>query len=287
MTESKEFPDRVTGDMREVDIAIETNVGVHPITIGVECIDHKRRAAVTWVEYIHSKHQDLEGVHRTVAVSKSGFSKAALEKAKHYGITTFTLQEAEESNWLRHTPRLLSLKELSTEFIFVVRKGVKVLVAPPSPPPYPPPPQLGREEDCILYDPADHPRGSVAQAVEEALNEPAFKAQIEQEAIPNAGKTFRLEAIYRNGTYIFDLSGTKHEVSHIEINGELHNITSTIPLERANYGTVSLLHGIGEFLGQSMPVAFIEQADGTLQFGVSFPKSDEHKGGQAEKKRQG
>src|SRR5918994_4742947 len=53
VTESKEFRDSVTGKLREVDIAIGTKVGVHSVTIGIECIDHKRPAAVTWIERIH------------------------------------------------------------------------------------------------------------------------------------------------------------------------------------------------------------------------------------------
>jgi hypothetical protein len=57
VTESKMFADQVTGQPREVDIVIETKVGAHPFVIGIECIDWKDRADVTWIEQIAGKQR--------------------------------------------------------------------------------------------------------------------------------------------------------------------------------------------------------------------------------------
>src|SRR5215216_694661 len=95
VTESKEFRDSVTGRVREVDVAIETKVGVHSFAIGIECIDRARPTPVTWIEQIHARSQNLEGLHKTVAVSRSGFTKPALIKAEQYNFVAITLREAE------------------------------------------------------------------------------------------------------------------------------------------------------------------------------------------------
>src|SRR6185503_6978270 len=72
VTESKMLRDQRTGDNREVDIVIDARSGGYPITIGVECIDHKRKASVEWVERMWAKHQDLH-TDKIVLVSRSGF----------------------------------------------------------------------------------------------------------------------------------------------------------------------------------------------------------------------
>src|SRR5215208_4058954 len=98
VTESKEFIDQVTGEKREVDIVIETKSGVHPFIIGIECRDRKRPADAPWIEEIASKHQDI-GINKTIVVSRSGFYKPALRKAKQRKIDALTLSEAQESDW--------------------------------------------------------------------------------------------------------------------------------------------------------------------------------------------
>ena len=92
VTESKEFVDQVTGGNREVGIVIERKSGIHPFVIGIECIDHKRPADAPWVERIASKHQDI-GINKTIVVSRSGFYKPALRKAKQRKIDALTLSE--------------------------------------------------------------------------------------------------------------------------------------------------------------------------------------------------
>ena len=99
MTESKLSPDQRTGAKREADIIIETTAGIHPLVIGIECIDHNIPGTVPWIEEIFAKHQDLL-VNKSIAVSRSGFAKTALKKAKSLKIETLTLDEASELDWV-------------------------------------------------------------------------------------------------------------------------------------------------------------------------------------------
>src|SRR5918993_756385 len=110
VTESKMFTDQVTDRPREVDIAIETKGGTHPFIIGIECIDWKNRADVTWIEQIAGKHQDLVGINKTIGVARNGFTKPALTKATQRKIDAFALGEANEADWLKYTNRLSTLK---------------------------------------------------------------------------------------------------------------------------------------------------------------------------------
>jgi hypothetical protein len=280
VTESKEFRDSITGDVREVDIAIETKVGGHSVAIGIECINRRRPASVTWIEQIHDRGQTLEGLHKTVAVSRSGFTKPALVKAERYNIVAITLREAEESNWVERARKLLQLKELGVEVIVGVRKGVQILVAPPSAPPYPPPPRFDNQDETMLYDPTGRPLGTVGQAADNVFSEPAVWETIAQVVAPNTFVRSVLEAMYRNGTYVEDAAGNNHQVSHINVEGEFHKVVSAIPLERTSYLSAAVLHGEGEVFGQPAQVVATEQEDGTTQFTVAIgkprpPKPDE------------
>jgi len=89
VTPSAMLPDVITGDLREVDICVETHVAGHKVLVGIECRDWGRPQTVSWVEEMHTKHEALP-VNVTVLVSSSGFTKGASTKAAHYGIRTIT-----------------------------------------------------------------------------------------------------------------------------------------------------------------------------------------------------
>jgi hypothetical protein len=92
VTPSAMLTDIVTGEPREVDISVETEVAGHKVIVGIECRDWKRPQSVQWVEEMHAKHLALP-VQLTVLVSSNGFAKSALRKAAHYSIKTVTPRE--------------------------------------------------------------------------------------------------------------------------------------------------------------------------------------------------
>jgi hypothetical protein len=87
-------PDRIrdltTGQLREVDASIRHRVGTTEILITVECRKRRRREDDTWIEQLASKRQKI-GAAKTIAVSATGFSKAAIKTAKSLGIELRTL----------------------------------------------------------------------------------------------------------------------------------------------------------------------------------------------------
>src|SRR4051794_9466219 len=85
VTQSKMMRDRSTKRWREVDVCIEGHVGSHPVTVSVECRDHRRVADVTWVDAMKAKHDRLD-TNALVLASSSGFTPEARDVAKSYGI---------------------------------------------------------------------------------------------------------------------------------------------------------------------------------------------------------
>jgi hypothetical protein len=91
VTESAELIDKVTGTKREVDICMEGAVGGVPTIICIECRAFMRKADVTWVEEMTSKHNNLP-TDVLILYSRSGFTKSAVEKAKFYNKRIVTLR---------------------------------------------------------------------------------------------------------------------------------------------------------------------------------------------------
>lgn len=96
--ESALLTDRETGEQREVDIVLRSQVGDYPVVLSVEVRDRSRRAGSGWVEEMSGKHQALQ-TNKLVLVSKSGFTKPAMEKARIREIETLTIEEACATDW--------------------------------------------------------------------------------------------------------------------------------------------------------------------------------------------
>ena len=56
MWSSRRCCDKITGELREVDIVISTNVSGYEVNIGIEVAGRRRKADTPWVESMHSKH---------------------------------------------------------------------------------------------------------------------------------------------------------------------------------------------------------------------------------------
>jgi hypothetical protein len=93
VTESKLIKEKSSDTEREVDVAIESHVGQHRVLVAVECRDRSRPANLEWIDGLIGKYRDLP-VEKVVAVSRSGFTKTAIKKAKEVNISTVTLEAA-------------------------------------------------------------------------------------------------------------------------------------------------------------------------------------------------
>ena len=71
--------------------------GMHEVFISIECRDSKRPADVSWIEEMKSKHERL-ATSELILVSRSGFTKQAIEIAQKYGIKPFALKDLKEDS---------------------------------------------------------------------------------------------------------------------------------------------------------------------------------------------
>jgi hypothetical protein len=87
-----------TGKARQIDITIRLSDGPTEFLGIVEVRDRKRPIGVRYVEEISGK---LRSVRADAAflVSRSGFTKTAIEKAKQIGIRVLTYDEAKSEDW--------------------------------------------------------------------------------------------------------------------------------------------------------------------------------------------
>lgn len=107
--ESAMIPDNHDGTLREVDVLVRIPAGDREIRIGIECRDHKRKADLHWIEQMKTKYETLP-IDRRVAVSRRGFSAAALAKARLWNIETLSLQSAERTDWAKKTERMTIIR---------------------------------------------------------------------------------------------------------------------------------------------------------------------------------
>jgi hypothetical protein len=87
-----------TKKKRQIDISIRLSDGPTQLFVMVEVRDHKKPIDVRYIEEVYSKKQSVNANAASI-VSRSGFTKTALEKAKHLGIQTLTYKEALKSDW--------------------------------------------------------------------------------------------------------------------------------------------------------------------------------------------
>ena len=133
ITESKELDDKHTGNKREVDIVLETNVGGHQVIISIECVDRSRKADISWIEQMYEKHRKLQ-TSVLVLVSKKGFTKNAELYAEKNNIETSTFEQvksvAPEKRILKYASLFIRLLEINVETVkvHVIQKDKSLLV---------------------------------------------------------------------------------------------------------------------------------------------------------------
>jgi hypothetical protein len=120
--------ERNSKHQREVDILVQTSVAASELRFAIECRDRARPADIAWIDDLIGKYGDLP-VDKIIAVSRHGFTEAALEKAAANRIDTLTLREALRTDW----PKELDLLNVARVQIFVHPQEVTLFTDPPWP----------------------------------------------------------------------------------------------------------------------------------------------------------
>lgn len=103
--ESAMIKERGSNVQREVDILLQRRIFGTVLRIAVECRGRKDKDDIEWIDGLIGKYRDLD-IHKLIAVSRSGFTPAAKEKAAANRIDTLTLNQALATNWPAEFTRL-------------------------------------------------------------------------------------------------------------------------------------------------------------------------------------
>ena len=81
---------RNSGELREVDVSLRSQVGSVSVLVIIECRDRGKAQGVSWIEQLASKREDV-GADKAVAVSAAGFTPAAqnLARSKQVDLRSF------------------------------------------------------------------------------------------------------------------------------------------------------------------------------------------------------
>src|ERR1035437_2107780 len=103
VTESAEVSVPGFGHIREIDVLIESDLSPYRIKVAAEAKDHSRKLNITDIEAIIARYKSAVSpiVDKVVIVSRRGFAKRAVEKARSAGIELMTLNEVSGSGWKR------------------------------------------------------------------------------------------------------------------------------------------------------------------------------------------
>ncbi|MEZ4920896.1 MAG: restriction endonuclease [Saprospiraceae bacterium] len=82
---------------REIDVLIEKVENGETRKIAIECRDRSKKDDIMWIDGLIGKYLHLD-VDRVIAVSSSGFSKAAKVKAKKVNIELRSIKEIDKQN---------------------------------------------------------------------------------------------------------------------------------------------------------------------------------------------
>lgn len=96
ITHSERIADRI-GQLRQFDIVIRGVIGGHVLLGVIECKDLNRKVGTPELDAFITKAQDINANFKIV-ISRKGFTKTALDKARHYGVQTFSLLPSEAEN---------------------------------------------------------------------------------------------------------------------------------------------------------------------------------------------
>ena len=97
-----------SGNYREFDVLIISNINGFELKIAIECKDYSKAVSVSQIEAFNSKCQRIKGISKKVFVSRKGFQKDAIDSANYFDIDLFTADKITEKNVLQW----LSMKQL-------------------------------------------------------------------------------------------------------------------------------------------------------------------------------
>ncbi len=274
VTESKMLPDSVTGTNREVDIYIESSVAEHTVCICLECRDRKRKADVTWVEEMKSKHERLP-TNALVLISSSGFSKEAQKVALIYGFELLSLKEVSEES----IEKLFgNLDALWSKVFSLIPTKVVVGIAQTG---ELPPENIVTFPDNHIYKSNGEYLGTIKEIVE-----PVLKSQSVAKDLMEKGEEVHKGFFIEWQTPPFDNDDCLYmqkvdplilrKIDFIRIYGKCSFELTQFLLKHSMLGNIRVSWGEGEFFGKPSILVATENKDGEKKITITAEQDTHH-----------
>lgn len=264
ITESRLDPDPISGEPREVDIKIDYEVAGYPVSIVIECRDKKRPATVQWIDELFGKYPYSAG--KVVAVSRSGFSKPAREKAKKLGIETMTMAEAtntEWAAWVNHIDRIwfgFTVYTVENTAIHFVDQGLR-------------PPELEHlAAPDATFETADGGQlGNVLEIFDRRSRRPDFDQKFSRLPRRDDGSVHCVFSVPL-GTNVVVPSGNRYPAFGISYTVRPESDLVEVPLKPGQWGAQSIATGLGEGRTWQVQVASVLK-DGKASLGINLVRT--------------
>ncbi len=257
IAESKFLKDRLTGAEREVDVCLEQKLGGHTLVVSIECTDSSRKADVTWVEQMVSKHDRLP-TNLLVLASALGFTEEAKVLAMKMGIDMLELDNLSEEKMGELVGRISSLW---TKFASLEPIMVKIRLAEFA--------QMPVEEFCAPFDLlVFDANGSLAGNLKALVTNLLRSEEIVKPLLlagEEAHKTFLVEwksPDWSGSTLCLKKEQTNslRPIEWLQITGTVRIDRSEFALEHGEVGGVPVSWGTANCMGEKAMIVLTESA---------------------------
>ena len=238
------------GAEREIDILVESDVADSRFRMAVETCDERRPASVGWIDELLGKYGRLR-IDKVVAVSRSGFSVAAKEKAVANFIEAKTLDEALEADWPAEMIKIGAAKVRD----LTRWEEIGFITEPPLSGPPPLKSMISNElgnELINLGGLLDHCfRQVVVPAVRAAIRS---KLKVLADFRRDAVEDFTVTA--QQPLFIVDPDGGRHRIEHLTFRTITTFEVERLPVAHHAFGPARISSASAEFDSREGPVRF-------------------------------
>ncbi|MBS2039861.1 restriction endonuclease [bacterium] len=259
----------------EIDILLEFEAFGQRYRTAVECRARGRRQDRLWIDELIGKVDDkLLGIDKCIAVSKSGFTKGAVERARSRGIELLTLSEAEQRQWslLNSLPdrfRFSSNMPFLRMLGFGFEEEPEAIAA-----------AFGEDKEQFeagKFNVESSLKDMAGTYTSEEfawlfINKPGLLKSKVPEDFSGKGMLKFNVAMPPNTTYAVDPSGGRHQIQQMTMAVEIHQVGSFTTLERHQVGESRLAVGTGRILAGNLTFVITESPEGPcIAFSITEP----------------
>lgn len=206
VTLNAKLPNR-SGNIREIDVLVQTKVNGENIGIAFECKDYKRKITEQTIDAFSTKCRELAQVDKGIIVTTSGFTKGAQKEAKSLKIGLYLIDELPLDeiipNYNFYGAKVLAIPQWNELSIHTIANIAHVSFNP---------------EEKIRYGDNDE-EVNFCKEILGAIYTTKFLCEIAAKYVEIGKRAYKIGLKFTTGRqlYIKDMNGVKYEIDYMEI----------------------------------------------------------------------